>query len=80
MENHNPKASGSRPGRHGPWPTVDSYRLTLLASIQTAESVDLIEFFRKAYPQAIEPLRDAEDAESEPSSARSAEDSGRKEE
>lgn len=38
----------------GPWPTADAYRLSLLASIQTAEEVDLEDFFRKAYPEVLD--------------------------
>lgn len=47
--------SGARWRRTDPWPTADAYRLSLLASIQTAEDVDLGDFFRKVYPEVFRP-------------------------
>lgn len=42
----------------GPWPTADGYRLSLLTSIQTAEDVDLVDFFRKVYPEVMPPAEE----------------------
>jgi len=45
-----------RPGAYGPgpWPSADGLRLALLVRLQDAETVDLVEFFRQAYPQVLE--------------------------
>ena len=49
-----PRKAASRSALgHGPWPTTDSLRLALLARLQDAETVDLVEFFRKVYPEAL---------------------------
>ena len=37
----------------GPWPSADGLRLALLAQLQDAETVDLVDFFRQAYPKVL---------------------------
>ena len=66
MKNYSTVSRGTRsqhrprPSPSAPWPTADAYRLELLASIQDGGDVDLRDFFRKVYPQAVAPSSESE--------------------